>query len=356
MMDLMQSALRPADAIRRELWRLSAKTRLGRACLADRSLRLAVLASAHIVVAFALAGVVPLWLLLLGPLLLGVPHVASDVRYLLVRPPVAVGRAPVLFILAALAGMMAFRVAYALGGAYLPGAEVALGGLAIAGGAALTAGPRAARAGLVVGAVALTAVGVAHAQDAALVVGHLHNLVAFGLWVALAARAGRAAHVVPVIALYALAAVLILAGALDAPMLAGYATPAAGLDADGLVWSLAPGLEPLLALRLVTLFAFAQAIHYVVWLRLIPQGLAEREAPSTLQRAARDLGRDFGRVGLAAVVLLSVALPALALATTATDARRLYLLMVLFHGWLELALIGCFLVRWRAGAAPSARR
>ncbi|MCA9514595.1 MAG: hypothetical protein KC635_06625 [Myxococcales bacterium] len=346
----MQSALRPADAVRRELWRLSAKTRLGRACLADRSLRLAVLAGAHIAVAFALASVIPLWVLLVGPLVLGVPHVASDVRYLLVRPPVAVGRAPVVFVLTALVGMMGFRVAYALGGPYLPEAEVALGGLAIAGGAVLTAGPRVVRGALVVAVVALTALGVAHAGDAALVVGHLHNLVAFGLWVVLAARAGRLAHVIPVIALYALASALILAGALDGPMLAGYATPAAGLDADGLVWSLAPGLEPVPALRLVTLFAFAQSIHYVVWLRLVPQGLAEREAPPTLQRSARDLRRDFGRVGLVALVLVSVAVPLGALATSATDVRRLYLLMVLFHGWLELALIGCMLVRWRAGA------
>ena len=40
----------------------------------------------------------------------------------------------------------------------------------------------------------------------------------------------------------------------------------------------------------------------------------------------------------------------LAKGASATDVRRLYLLMVLFHGWLELALIGCMLVRWRAGA------
>ena len=51
----------------------------------DRELRVSVLFSAVVVTALVGTLIAPLWLLILGPLVWGVPHVAADIRYLVVR-------------------------------------------------------------------------------------------------------------------------------------------------------------------------------------------------------------------------------------------------------------------------------
>lgn len=50
-------------------------------------MRLGAPAILHLAVALLLTGVAPLWLLLVGPLILGVPHIVADIRYLLLRDP-----------------------------------------------------------------------------------------------------------------------------------------------------------------------------------------------------------------------------------------------------------------------------
>lgn len=53
---------------------------------ADREARVAVVATATVLLSFALTVVSPLLLLALGPIVLGVPHLVADVRYCVVRP------------------------------------------------------------------------------------------------------------------------------------------------------------------------------------------------------------------------------------------------------------------------------
>ena len=100
-LDAWTLALAPLDRARRALWRLGCLFSWSRASVADRSLRLSLVAAFHMLVSFTLTAVAPLWLLLLGPLLLGVPHILSDVRFLLLRPPAPVAARARLAILAA---------------------------------------------------------------------------------------------------------------------------------------------------------------------------------------------------------------------------------------------------------------
>ncbi|HVJ89257.1 MAG TPA: hypothetical protein VM580_05595, partial [Labilithrix sp.] len=60
----------------------------GRALLGDRSLRVGVYTAAGLLMSLALTCAAPVWLFALGPLVLGVPHLVADVRYLVVRPGV----------------------------------------------------------------------------------------------------------------------------------------------------------------------------------------------------------------------------------------------------------------------------
>lgn len=339
----MEFILARADAIRRQLWRLSVKVPLFRRSVRDRSLRLSLLATGHIAAAFALTAVAPLWMLLLGPLLLGVPHVASDVRYLLIRPPWALPTAAVAAALLPLAAMTALRVAAVFGGPLMLGLEAALGVAAVAAGVALTRGPLALRVAVVAILGALGALAVAHPRDTALWFAHGHNLIAFGLWLVLARGDGPWGHVLAVAACYLACWAAILAGAFDGLVPLAWGAPVAGLDRDVIAWSLAPPeLAPPIATRLVTAFAFAQAVHYVVWLRLVPQRMAARRSPSSFRRSVRALRADFGAWGFGAVVLVTILLPAAAL-VDAPEARRIYLLLALCHGWLEVAIIAALL-------------
>ena len=75
------------DSLRTPLIAWSARNWLLGALVRVKRLRLSALCLAHAVLALGLVLLCPALLLVLGPLLLGVPHVASDVRYLVLRYP-----------------------------------------------------------------------------------------------------------------------------------------------------------------------------------------------------------------------------------------------------------------------------
>lgn len=345
-----------ADLIRRELWKWSAKTWLGRAALRDRSARLALLALGHMVVALSLTVAAPLWLLLLGPILLGVPHAVADVRYLLLDPHRRIERAAAIAVLVPLMAMTALRVGVVLGGPFLPALEGVLGGVTI--GAAVVFCTTALPWRLVGLAVALGVawIGATSPHGLAVVVAHLHNFVAFGLWLFWMRSERRSWWTFAALAGYVLACGLLLGGTFEPFMLAtgSAAGAAAGLDMAAMGQTLAPGLEPLWAGRLVLVYAFAQAVHYTVWLRLNPQSpeFYERRGPSTFKRSLRALRRDLGRWGFHLAIGLSVLVPVFAL-VDAYETRAIYLTLVLFHGWLELAVISHLMVKRRSGAASA---
>src|SRR5580704_5173879 len=80
----LDAAVGPLDRARAALLALALRARLG-PVLARRERRLAVIATLGVIVALGLTLVAPIVLFVVGPVLLGVPHVASDLRYLVVR-------------------------------------------------------------------------------------------------------------------------------------------------------------------------------------------------------------------------------------------------------------------------------
>jgi hypothetical protein len=284
--------------------------------------------------AFGLTVFAPLWLLLLAPLVLGVPHVIADLRYLLFSRPAA-SRRLAWALLLPFAPLTALRLAVVFGRAGWPRVEVLLGLASVV----VAVGPaRAAvwkRAVALLGVFALGAFAAARPDFVALALGHLHNVIALGLWLVWARASSR--DVAAAIALVGGGALAILGGVID-PMIAAsgaLAAPAAGLDLAALADTLAPGLAPVAAARVVLLFAFAQALHYAVWLVLLPAAARAGREPRGLLTSLR---ADLGRAGAAAAVVASVAVP-LAGLVDAAGTRAVYLSLVLFHGWLEVALI-----------------
>lgn len=329
---LVSGVLAVADGLRRRWLRL-----LGRATrplIQRRELRVAVMFSSVIATALAGALCLPLWLLLLGPLVWGVPHLAADLRYLVLRT-----------------GYWQRRRLWLLAGG--PLVVVALGGALVWGFFGAAAVALVARARVVprlLAGAALLAAGAAMwglGAAADVVFAHLHNFVAVGFWWLWRPRLGRA-HWLPLV-LLAAATVFLLAGpAVDlAHALGGLQRFGGGMDADYQLWRLAPGLDLDLGPRLVLLFCFSQSLHYAVWLQLIPDEDRERATPPTFRASHEQLRREFGDLGIAVVALLAVGIAAWA-AFDLMAANHGYFRLARFHGHLEIMAGTLLLLERRA--------
>lgn len=302
--------------------------------LVDRELRVAWNGALLVALAFVAVGVVPMWLLALGPIVWGVPHVLADVRYLVVRP--RYHRRAAVYVPAIL-GLVAGWAGFGVRAALVAGGVVAL--------VAHGAWPR--RVAVAVALFALAALAQTAPIAATLVYAHLHNAVAvllFVLWWRGSASPSRSGLMLVPVLVVALGALGIATGALD-----GAVTRAAPI---GSAWfgdiadQLAPQWlvdDPRVALRLVLLYAFGQSVHYVMWLRLVPEADRTSPRPRSFRQSARALRSELGLpllVSFAVTALVFVVWAGIDLA----QARIRYLEIAFFHGWLEIVALALFLV------------
>lgn len=313
------AVLAPLDRLRWALLKLLGP--LSKPLVRRRELR--VLVAGCGVVGFSLAATLisPFWLLALGPVVLGVPHLVADVRYLVVRTglhrrrdlwlPVGV---PLL-----LAGTSNFTVT---------------SGLMACAAMALLARGRGSRKVIALSVIAVLMIAAWSVGDvAALIFAHAHNFIAVMLWWCWRPRNGlRQQAAVPL--LFLTASLLLSLGWLE-PWARGFAWQPSGLGPAYHLSFLAPGAGEPWALRLVLLFAFAQSVHYGVWLRLIPEDDRPQETPRTFRASARALQADLGLPLLVGAIVVALGI-ALWSVFDLASARENYLRMALFHGYLEL--------------------
>lgn len=303
---------------------------LAKPLVRSRELRVAVAGSTMILLALAGAIFLPMWLLALGPIVWGTPHVLSDVRYLWVRP--GRHRRWVLWLL--VGGPL---LALTITAQPVWGFGAALGALIGARGALwkkLLLSPA---------ILALVWVSLAHEYLTAVVFAHAHNFIGVALFWAWRRRTGLL-HAIPLV-LFALGCGLLMSGWLDDAVLAmgPLAVNLGGLDVYYHLGSLSPDVPGMLGVRLVLLFAFAQSVHYAVWVRLVPEEDRQRETPRTFAATFRALRVDFGPWLLGATVLVTLGV-AIWAAWDVFAARNGYLRAVLFHGHLEVAAACLLLV------------
>lgn len=310
-----------ADRLRRAALTFFAP--LGRALLVDRDRRVAFLGTISIALAFLGSATFPLWMIALGPLLWGVPHILSDIRYLIARQ--GYHKRPAV-LLAIVGGAAATALGYGV-----------RGGLASAGFVLLfSRGTRARRA---VGfAVVAALFGLAQwaGPISDLAFAHLHNFVAVGLWWAWRPRS-KSLHYWP-LAAFAMGSAAILYGVAE-PLLrltGGLSAPGSGLSLTYLTYSLSPSPIGPMAVRFVVLYGFAQAVHYIVWLRLIPEDDRPSPTPRSYSQSYRVLGKDVGSIVLWMTAAGIAVFAVWALVTSAGAARNAYLNVAFFHGDLEL--------------------
>ncbi|MFT3713963.1 MAG: hypothetical protein QM817_40395 [Archangium sp.] len=318
------------DSVRASAYRVF-KPLLG-GLYANRDRRVAWLGVFSVVTSFALTLLAPMWLLAVGPILLGVPHLVADARYLVAQPKLH-ERGPWVWLAALPLVASGF------------GAPPAIALLV------LVPSVLAARASLqrkLVGLAvwfALTVVAVLWATPFLYAFLHLHNLVALGWWWALRPRS-RVSVLVPV--LVVLGTLALLFGAADS-FIATWAAPLTATSLTEFVASNAPVSDGVLGARLVLSFAFLQSVHYAMWLRLVPEDARRRPAPRPFRETWRALEQDFGLPLLVVFLALSVFIAAWGVFDLA-EARLGYLRLAAFHGYLEFGAAALFLVEGRRAA------
>ena len=353
---LAERALRPLDELRRLTLRaLGVDRPLARALAARRSVRVPALLTVHALAALALSVLAPSFLLAVGPLVFGVPHLASDVRHLLIRRSpsrwwlgASAGFALALIALRALAEAGVRRAPLSFEHA-LAAAWVLLG--AAGGASARGAGPVEttgrrrpdARVWLVLaGAGALAAFAIGAPQTFRVALLHGHNLVAIGIWLIVFRRWWRLTWLPVTIALAGAAA--LASGAAVAITVQRGALSVFGLHLFAAADWLAPGMPDARAVAVTTSFAFLQSIHYAIWLVAIPAADRPGDGGRALRTAWRGLCRDLRPAGVWLVGGLALFV-AIAGVMNMEPTRRLFLSLATFHAWLELAVLAYLLAR-----------
>ena len=265
----------------------------------DRELRVALSFAAVVVSSFVLTWTTPLLTLALGPVVLGVPHLLADFRYLVVRPGHLERRT--LWILALpLVGVSAIQF-LPYGGEITPLHGILVGTLIMPLAAVLVRNAHWSRRALavVVGLLALYLVSL-DLYWSTLIFAHGHNFVAvllFWLWVRRDKRA-----LLP-LGLFCLAGALIMTGALDGAL----------TMKDNYIGALAPEsiFGPQWSTRLALLFTFAQGVHYGLWLRVIPEDDRRRSTPRSFRQSARAVIGELGAPLVVVFVVAALAVPRL---------------------------------------------
>ena len=320
--------------------RIALATRLGVFVIARRDRRVAAQAAVGVVTTFLLVAFAPAFMLALAPIVFGVPHVASDVRYLVLRR--GVSRPAIGITLAFAALVTALRVCELFAPSLLPWASLEMTLLFGWVASAAVVGARASgRLDRVVPALALVAglalVAVPHAEGMRLLLAHLHNVIAIVVWLFVFRRSVRYAALP--LALAGAAVVVLLSG-VTLPWSMAHASALGTSLTDAAAW-MAPGFSTRAGLAVVLSFAFLQSMHYAVWLGWIPQEDLRGEGTLSFKMSLRSMARDFGPRGFAVVAALS----ALVLAggfVSMVRTRELYLSLATFHGYLEIAMLAYF--------------
>jgi hypothetical protein len=334
-----------ADRLRGRILGYTLRFSLIRSLFYNRSARLAVIFLAAFPLNLALAVFLPMWTLLLGPLLLGIPHLVASSAYVSrcaarrdVAGPSVATLAGGCFLAVALIRSWANANGYDTLGMLPNWVELAAAGLCFLWLANL-ATPSATEllTGLsLLGGLVLSSIAFPFWTLGILVLAH--NGVAFVYWLRRARSNLDRQAAIFASGLFCLGTAAILAGLFDGvARSAGASLSASGFDVATIGQSIFPGADSVWWPRAVMAYAFGQSQHYIVWLKALPEQDLPRQHPIGFSKSARLFKLGAGRLLLFAAAYGVGALFAYACWAGLHEARALYLAGAIFHGYFEIA-------------------
>lgn len=329
--------VRPLDLVRVAWLRLTMKNILVRKIYADRTQRLAVtfifLSGLYLLISLKWS----LPMLVLGPVLLGYPHLIASYRFL--QRPFEKNNLFSLFLFLTLLSLAIRFVAVPL--EFLPHLpygtyEIFLSASALAFLKIPFRWPVKAGTLFLVALVLrlawsnpLAFVGIALIS---------HNWVAFGHWI-IAAK-NKKDRTVAMVATFIFAAIHMLISQ-------GYADAWISLENSNFIstmffevkgWVLTPwSNDPLVWSRALVLYTFGLSLHYFIWLQAIPQCLDQNTVPNSFRRSLEQMRIDCG--SKTTLILLIGAVSTLGIWIFTNYAGPIYFGVAMLHGWLELIFL-----------------
>jgi hypothetical protein len=309
------------DALRRAALRFGLRLPFARRVFTDVRLRVPVLGTLAVLVSAAFALAAPLVLLWLSAAFLGVPHVLSGLRHVVLFRRVK----PMTLALAALGLLLGIAQLFGAGDWSARGFVLLF---------ALSGAVELQRGRWLLAPIA--ALGMAFPLPALLVLSHLHALSSL-VFLAQRGRA-RGVTVWPVLLTAALVMALASLGALPFGPLLMPRSSAASLIAEATGATAGPYFR-----RALFLYAFGQSIHFTAWLKLIPDLDRAASVPQSLRVTLNRFRADFGRLAFPALLLCVAA--TLAMLVFGGAAREAYFALTYFHLGLEGAAVLGMLAR-----------
>lgn len=345
MLSLAEAAL-PLDFVRGVTLRTLSRSPLVTRVLGRRDTRIAALGAAQVALLFGLTVRWPVAMYFIGPVVLGVAHLAADVRYLVFRaapPRLLVGASAVLAL-----GLTVVRLCVGLGVASATlgsRVDIAVGAVWVGLALALRLHDRPLRLALLAPFFAAAVADMfTHAELVDLALTHVHNIAAFVLWFTLFRRQGRTGWAALPLVLVVAASAVLLSGAC-VPWTAHHGGLVAfGQRAARLGAGLWPGAPVHVGVAIALTFVFLQSVHYAVWTGWIAQDCLPGEGTPTFRMTFRSLERDFGRVGLALIVVVTLGFAGAALGHLRQSVAW-YMTLARAHVWFELAVFAFFVGR-----------
>lgn len=175
----------------------------------------------------------------------------------------------------------------------------------------------------------------------------IHHFVAFGFWIRATQNTRERAGAWLGLGVFSFVHLLILAGWCDGWFESLWHSEAAldlGLtmrrEGRGILGHSSQGSLPLIwCYRLVVCYAFGQALHYVLWLKVIPEANYRLGIPTSFTRSWQLLKKNLGKTMAVFAVMSSVAFISVWILGEFRVVRQGYLALAFFHGFFEIVTL-----------------
>lgn len=324
--------LSSVDTFRSFLLKKTLKVYLFRQIYTTRAYRLMFFFMISLIFNFAVALSIPLWVLLVGPVILGIPHLISSTRYIPQLTNLNLLSIPLIGSFFVLIGMIRLWFGAPDFNSLELGTGLFLIGL-------VGFYYKESKVRIISSLLLLGGLLVASLKYPLETLGFLvlaHNFVAFFFWIARAKSKSDKTTAIASLLLFSSLTLALLTGLFDAFISNRIFEIFNGFNDASIGAQIFPHADMTLWSRAVSAYALGQGIHYFVWLKAIPEQELPYQHTTNFSYSFKLLKSDMGNRIVYFSGLMLIGLMTFALLKNFTEARIIYVSLAAFHGYFEI--------------------